>query len=122
MNLKESYVSLRGLRFHALHGVAAQERVVGNDYVVDLRLRVDVSAAMQTDDVADTVNYAEVYQVVGRVMAEPRNLLECVAGRMAEAILAEWPQVSEVTVSLTKRNPPMGAACDGASVEVCVAR
>ena len=42
MNLKNSYIHLRGLRFHAFHGVMAQERMVGNDYEVDLRLRVNV--------------------------------------------------------------------------------
>lgn len=122
MKLKESYIYLRSLRFHALHGVAAQEHVVGNDYVVDLRLRVDVSAAMQSDDVTDTVNYAEVYRLVARVMAEPRQLLEYVAGHMADAILSAWPQVTEVMVGLTKCNPPMGADCAGAGVEISVVR
>ena len=52
MKLKDSYICLRGLRFHAYHGVAAQERLVGNDYEVDVRLHVDVEKAMVSDDVA----------------------------------------------------------------------
>ncbi len=122
MNLKESFVLLRGLRFHAYHGVLDQERLVGNDYVVDLRLRVNVALAMQSDDVSDTVNYAEVYRIVEQIMNEPRNLVEHVAARIAKAILAHWTEVVEVTISLTKCNPPMGAACLGAGVELCVAR
>ena len=122
MNLKYSYIHLRGLRFHAFHGVMAQERMVGNDYEVDLRLRVNVERAMLSDDVADTVNYAEVYQLAKQVMGEPRNLVEHVAARIAQAILGKWSQVDEVNVCLTKRNPPMGADCEGAGVELCVTR
>lgn len=122
MNLKNSYIYLRGLRFHAFHGVMAQERMVGNDYEVDLRLRVNVERAMLSDDVADTVNYAEVYQLAKQVMGEPRNLVEHVAARIAQAILGKWSQVDEVNVCLTKRNPPMGADCEGAGVELCVTR
>ena len=122
MNLKNSYIHLRGLRFHAFHGVMAEERMVGNDYEVDLRLRVNVERAMLSDDVADTVNYAEVYQLAKQVMGEPCHLVEHVAARIAQAILGKWSQVDEVNVCLTKRNPPMGADCEGAGVELCVTR
>ena len=122
MKLKDSYIQLRGLRFHAYHGVAAQERLVGNDYEVDLRLRVDVERAMRTDDVADTVNYAEVFETVREQMATPSDLVEHVAGRMAQAVLDRWPQVTSVDIILTKRNPPMGADCQGAGVELHVGR
>lgn len=122
MKLNDSYISLLGLRFHAYHGVMAQERRVGNDYEVDVRLHVDVEKAMVSDDVADTVNYAEVFQVVRRQMARPGALLEHVAGRIAQALLDQWPQVADVTIVLTKRNPPMGADCQGAGVELHVGR
>lgn len=122
MKLNDSYICLRGLRFHAYHGVMAQERRVGNDYEVDVRLHVDVEKAMVSDDVADTVNYAEVFQVVRRQMARPGALLEHVAGRIAQALLDQWPQVADVTIVLTKRNPPMGADCQGAGVELHVGR
>lgn len=122
MKLNDSYISLRGLRFHAYHGVMAQERRVGNDYEVDVRLHVDVEKAMVSDDVADTVNYAEVFQVVRRQMAYPGALVEHVAGRIAQALLDQWPQVADVTIALTKCNPPMGADCQGAAVELHVGR
>lgn len=122
MKLKDSFIQLRGLRFHAYHGVVAQERLVGNDYEIDLRLHVDVSCAVRSDDVADTVNYAEVYEVVRRQMSTPSNLVEHVAGRIAQALLVQWPQVADVTIVLTKRNPPMSADCQGAGVELHVER
>lgn len=122
MKVKDSYIRLVGLRFHAYHGVAAQERLVGNDYEVDLRLHVDVERAVLSDEVADTVNYAEVFQVVRKQMERPSDLVEHVAGRIAQALLDQWPQVADVSIVLTKRNPPMGADCQGAGVELHVGR
>ena len=62
--MMRSYITLNGLRFYAYHGVLPQERNVGGDYILSLRLGYDISRAMQSDDVSDTLNYAEVYQLV----------------------------------------------------------
>ena len=116
--LKDSYIYIRNLRFHAFHGVEAQERLTGNDYELSLRMRVDVSGAMVSDNVDDTVNYAEVYALARREMAVTSNLLEHVAGRIGRAVMSRWPAVRAVQVNLTKLNPPMGADCKGAGVEL----
>ena len=73
---------------------------------------------METDDVCATVNYAEAYNEVASVMAEPCNLIEHAAFRMAERLMKHWPQITAVDIYLTKLNPPMGADCDGAGVEL----
>ena len=121
MNYKlvTNQVTLRGLRFHAYHGVLEQEKVVGNDYEVSVKMSYDMRRAIATDHVADALNYAEVYEVVKRVMAQPCQLIERVAWRICVALLNEFP-AAEVT--LVKRNPPMGADCDGAEVKVKVKR
>lgn len=116
--LKDSFIHLRKLRFHAFIGVETQERLTGNDFEVDLRLKTDVARAMETDDVCATVNYAEAYNEVASVMEEPCNLIEHAAFRMAERLMRRWPQITAVDVYLTKLNPPMGADCDGAGVEL----
>mgnify|MGYP001945008837 CR=1 FL=1 len=116
--LKDSYIYIRKLRFHAFHGVEAQERVTGNDYELSLRMRVDVSGAMVSDDVSDTVNYAEVYALAKREMGVTSNLLEHVACRIGQVVMNRWPMVKAVEVNLTKLNPPMGADCKGAGVEL----
>ncbi len=118
MMLKDSYIYIRKLRFHAFHGVEAQERVTGNDYELSLRMRVDVSGAMVSDDVSDTVNYAEVYALAKREMGVTSNLLEHVACRIGQVVMNRWPMVKAVEVNLTKLNPPMGADCKGAGVEL----
>lgn len=118
MKLQSGYIYLRGVRFHAFHGVMPQERAVGADFVVDLRIGYDVSRAMRSDEVEDTLNYAEVYAVVKREMAQPSQLLEHVAGRIAEALAAAFPAIRSVDLAVTKQNPPMGADSKGAGVEI----
>mgnify|MGYP001535628563 FL=1 len=56
MKINKSYIFLKGIRFYAYHGVAPQENLIGNEYIIDLKLGVDISKAMQTDEVTDTVN------------------------------------------------------------------
>lgn len=118
MMLKESYIYLRRLRFHAFHGVEAQERLTGNDYEVNITLDVALDRAMISDDVADTVNYGEAYQLVAQEMAVPSQLVERVAYRIADRLMRHWPQIRAVDVSVTKLNPPMGADSDGAGVRL----
>lgn len=118
MKVYSSYISLDAMRFHAYHGVLPQERITGNDYVVSLRIKYDFSLAMTSDDVNDTLNYAEVYQLVEQEMSVPSNLLERVAGRIGDRLLRRFPAIQELQLTVTKQNPPMGADCEGAGVEV----
>ena len=118
MKIKSSYITLTNVRFRALHGVLPQERRVGGDYLLTLRVGFDVSRAVQSDDVADTLNYATLYEMARQEMAIPSQLLEHVAGRIGQRVLSEWPEVTTIDLTLTKENPPMGADCDGASVEL----
>ena len=64
ITLTESYIHIDGIRLHARHGVLPQEQLTGNDYIINVRASYDISRAMQTDDVADTLNYAEVYNII----------------------------------------------------------
>ena len=118
MRIESGYIFLKDLRFHAFHGVMPQERKVGGDFLVSLRMGYDISKAMRTDEVSDTLNYAEVYALVRKEMEQPSALLERVAGRIAEALFASDPKILSIDLWLTKVNPPMGADCAGAGVEI----
>nr|WP_295353505.1 dihydroneopterin aldolase [uncultured Prevotella sp.] len=115
---KSTKIFLRQLRFHAFHGVLDQERRVGNDYVINVVAECDFAHAMQTDELEDTVNYAEIYRVVKEEMAFPSKLLEHVAGRIGERLFNEFPSLQSLDISIMKVNPPFGADCEGAGVEV----
>ena len=118
MKIKDSYIELQDVRFHAFHGVMPQEGRVGADFLVSVRVGIAFEKAMQSDDVEDTLSYAELYQLVQREMAVPSKLLEHVAGRIVKAIGKDFPDVTSIDLKLTKLNPPMGADCAGASVEI----
>ncbi len=118
MRIKESYICLSDVRFHAFHGVMLQERNVGADFVVSVRVGVDISKAVDSDKVEDTLNYAVLYDIMKREMSIPSNLLEYVAGRIGRSIIEQFPMVSSVDVRVTKANPPIGADSNGAGVEL----
>ncbi len=114
----QTFIRIEKLRIRAFHGVLPQERQVGGDFTVTLRIGYPWQRAMESDDVADTLDYAAVYQLVNSEMAVPSQLLEHVAGRIVQALLRQFPVISSIDLWLTKVTPPMGADCDGAGVEL----
>ena len=115
-------VFVKNIRLHAFHGVMPQERITGNDYLVSVSADCPLAAAAESDSVDDTLNYAHIYNIVKEEMALQSNLVEHVAGRIGRRVLAEFPLADNVRVEVVKLNPPMGAACDGAGVELTVRR
>lgn len=113
-----SYIFLNQVHFFAHHGVGGQETIAGNDFIIDLRLKTDIARAAETDDVANTVSYADVYEAVKEEMAIPSKLLEHVCGRIVKRLFHDFPAVESIDLKLSKRNPPMGADLDAAGVEV----
>lgn len=122
MKINSSYILLKEIRCYAYHGVAPQENLIGNEYIIDLKLKVDISKAAQTDEVADTVNYAEVHQVIMAEMAVPSKLLEHVGRRIVEKLFQQFPTLEEIELHLSKRNPPMGADIESAGIELHCSR
>lgn len=118
MAVKSSYILLENVKFYAFHGVLPQERKVGNDYQVSLRIGYDISRAMVSDDVNDTLNYAEVYQLLSQEMSVPSALLERVAGRIGDRLFRKFPAIQSIDLTIIKVNPPIGADSEGAGVEV----
>jgi dihydroneopterin aldolase len=122
VKVESSYVFLRNVRFYAFHGVLPQERQVGGDFLLSLRVAYPLDAAMESDEVGDTLNYATLFELAKREMDVPSQLLEHVADRIVKAIMATFPAVTSVELELTKQNPPMGADCDGAGIFLKVKR
>ena len=112
------FIFMKNVRFHACHGVMPQEQAIGADFLISVRIGYDFSKAINTDDVSDTISYADVYELIKQEMQVPSKLLEHVAGRIVNAIKKAFPDISSVELSLTKENPPMGADSDGAGVEI----
>lgn len=109
---------VRGLRVTGRHGVLASERSTGQDFVVDVALTLDTRAAAASDEVADTVDYADLARRLAAVVAGPPvALVETLAGRLAETCLID-PRVSEVEVTVHKPQAPIGLPVEDVSLTV----
>lgn len=112
------HISLTGLRVRGHHGVLASERAAGQDFVVDAVLTVDTRAAAASDDLADTVDYADLAARLAAVVAgDPVDLLETLAARLAEACLADG-RVVRARVTVHKPMAPIPLAFDDVAVTV----
>jgi len=115
LNMKSS-IRLNKMKFYAFHGVMEQEQKVGNTFIVDLKLDVDLSKASETDDLSDTINYAEIYSIIKAEMEIPSKLLEHVAGRILQRIKTGFPIIEKIKICLAKERPPMGGEIESAAV------
>lgn len=113
-----SLISIEKMEFYAYHGCFAEERKIGTWFNVDLSMEVDTSKAEESDNLEDTVNYQEVYQVVKKEMMVSSKLLENVARRILNAIKEAFPTVSYAWVKVKKMNPPLGGKMESVSVEL----
>ena len=111
-------LELVGLEFYAHHGVYDQERSNGNEFSVDVLVDTNAITTVESDDLADTVNYEELYEIVEQEMHQPSKLLEHVAGRICDAILQHISLTEEVQVRVSKRNPPIAGKCKESAVTV----
>ncbi len=113
-------IVLTGLRVFGRHGVFAHERRNGQEFVVDLALTLSLDAAAASDDLADTVDYGALADRVAAIVGgEPLNLIEALAGRIADAVLGDL-RVQAVRVTVHKPQAPI--AQDFADVAVTVRR
>ena len=117
-------ILLEGMRFYAYHGVNPEERALGQRFTVDVALALDLRRAGQSDDLADTVSYSAVYKLVRRLVeGEPRKLIEAVAEEVAAEILAGFPTIERVTVTVRKPEAPLkGSMLDAAGVRIARSR
>ncbi len=100
-------VELRGMKVWGFHGVFEHERADGQDFLVDVVLYFDTGPAARSDDIADTVNYADVARSVTSIVGgAPVNLIETLAARIADACLAD-PRVDSVEVTVHKPHAPI---------------
>lgn len=122
LHITHSTIFVNDIQLHAYHGVMPQEQLTGNDYLVSVSAQYPIDKAITTDDVQHTLNYAMVYDIVKEEMGISSKLVEHVAGRIAQHLMKHFADISAVRVRVTKLNPPMGAQCAGAGVEVEMTR
>ena len=111
-------IELRGLRLLGVHGAMSDEQVRAQPFEVDLDVEADLTAAAESDDVADTVDYGALVEAMARVVGSERySLLEALAERMAAVVLAD-DRVRSVSVAVRKLRPPVAADLGTAGVRI----
>lgn len=112
-------IYFNGMRFYGYHGVYPEENRLGQRFHVDLQLYLDLSLPGKTDDLHDTVNYADAYQIAKRIVEEERyRLIETVAEKIAARLLESFDLVKQVMVRVTKPDPPIPGHYDSVAVEI----
>jgi dihydroneopterin aldolase len=103
-------IFIAGLALHAYHGVMEHEQQVGQTFALDLALSIDLAEASHSDKLVNTVSYDQVVDVASRAFRATRfRLVEAAAGAVADAVLARFPLVSSVRVTVHKPHAPIAA-------------
>lgn len=111
-------ILFENLKIYAHHGVLEEERIIGTYYLINAEIHADLWKASLSDDLKDTINYAEINEIFHEEMRIPSNLLEHVVARMMNAIEKKFRKISYIKIKLTKTSPPMRGEMDGVSVEM----
>ncbi len=116
-------IFIAGLSLHAYHGVMPYEGKVGQTFTIDIELEIDLTAAANSDKVADTVSYDKVVGCASEVFcAQHYRLIETAAGKVADAVLAKFPRVQSVKVTIHKPHAPIAATFSDVGVTLTRAR
>lgn len=117
------HIRIRNLALYARHGVLDAEREIGQRFYVDVMIAADLSAAAASDDLADTISYADVIETVTKAFTErPERLLERLADRLARVVLDTYPRADAVEIAIRKPGAPIAAVFDHVEVSIRLAR
>lgn len=115
---KSVRISLNDLQFFAYHGVFEQERRVGNEFLVSVRIDIPPTESMNNDSLDGTVSYADIYEIVKERMQKPSQLLEKVAIDISNLLLDRWPEILSGRIEVKKLGVPISGICGDAGVEI----
>ncbi len=110
-------ITLETMKFHAFHGVMDEERIIGGTFLADISYEAE-TIAVETDNLEDTISYAEAYNLVKKEMMKPSKLIEHVAGRIHKALKNKFPQTQRIIVKISKLNPPVNGEAEKATVTI----
>lgn len=99
-------VQLHNLLFNSFHGIHEEEKILGNDYVVNISMEVREETQVITS-IHETINYAEIYKIIKMRMAIPTPLLETVIMEAGNSIYQKFPELYSINISIEKMHPPI---------------
>lgn len=113
------YIYLEDCRFYGYHGAFVEEQTLGQIFTVNCILALDLSNASESDCLEDTVHYGLVFDCIKKHLETERyRLLEKLAGVVISSIFSEFQMVQEITLKITKENPPINGHYKSVGVEL----
>lgn len=109
-------IEIEGMEFYAYHGCFTEEQIVGNKFMVDLKLEADCEKAKITDNINDAVNYQIAYDIVKEEIEQKSHLLENIAHRILEKLFEKLSGIYVASVKIAKINPPLGGKIKNVNV------
>ncbi len=109
-------IEIEGMKFYAFHGHFESEQIVGNEFLLDLKIETDCNPAAVSDNLIDALNYQSAYEIVKQEMEKPSHLLENVAQRILDALYSGFKSIIKAEIKISKLNPPMGGEIEKVSV------
>ena len=112
-------IRVTGIKAFGYHGVLPHEATEGQDFIVDLLVTVDLRAVSLSDDLTQTINYADLAQIAhDNIVGERVQLIERLAGRIAEEISSAYSQITSVSVTVHKPHAPVAVDFEDISVTI----
>jgi len=111
-------IEIEGMEFYAYHGCFKEEQIVGNKFLVDLKMEANCTKATQSDNINDAVNYQTAYSIVKKEMEQKSHLLEHISERILNSLFKNLPEITFAQVKVSKINPPMGGKIQQVSVSL----
>lgn len=112
-------ILLNNMHFYGYHGLLPEENKLGQRFTVSVELKSDLSKAGKTDDMNDSINYSEAYEVIKRIVeGEAKNLIEAVAETIADELLSSFALLKACTVKVIKPDPPIDGHYESVAVEI----
>ena len=105
---KMGQIKLTDIRLYAYHGCLEEEKKIGSDYIVNLKVNANLDLPAKSDKLDDAINYVMLHQIVEEEMAIHSKLLEHVADRILRKIFKSMGNVQKVWIMVSKQNPPIG--------------
>jgi dihydroneopterin aldolase len=112
-------IKVTGIKAFGYHGVLPHEAIEGQELTVDLVVTLDLRAASLSDDLAQTINYADLAQIAhDNIVGERVQLIERLAGKIAEEISSAYSQITSVSVTVHKPHAPVTVDFEDISVTI----
>ena len=111
-------IIIEGMEFYAFHGHFEEEQIVGGKFMVDIILEVDIEKAGKSDSLQDALDYQSVYNDIQKEMTIKSFLLENIASRIANQLIAKYSEIQKLILTVSKLNPPVGGKINKVSVRI----